>query len=299
MQQSDWIWFDGKMVPWQDAKIHVLSHTLHYGTGAFEGIRFYKTDKGAAIFRLKEHVDRLIYSAGVIGIELPYTHQEIERAIIDTVRENGLLEGYIRPLVFLGLGDLRVSAKNSPTHLMVACWTLGNYLSAECADVKVSDFIRIHPQSTITDAKLCGHYTNSVVASLALKGTHYHESLLLDFEGNIAAGPGENFFCVIDGIFKTPPLGRILAGITRATIIGIIKALDFQCQEVPLTLEEAMNADEAFFTGTAVEVTPIRSINDMVLGDGNVGELTQKISQVYFEAITGKNANYDHYLTHV
>lgn len=299
MQQSDWIWFDGKMVPWADAKTHVLSHTLHYGSGAFEGIRFYNTDRGPAVFRLKEHVDRLIYSANVIGIELPYSNEQIEQAILKTVRENGLTQGYIRPLVFLGLGDLRVSAKNSPVHLIIACWPLGNYLAAECVDVKVSDFIRIHPDSTITDAKLCGHYTNSVVASLALKNTKYHESLLLDFEGYIAEGPGENFFCVVDGVFKTPPLGRILAGITRKTIIRMIGDLGYQCIEERMTVDDVLKADEAFFTGTAVEVTPIRSLNDVVFGDGHMGPLTKLIRDCYFDTITGKNAAYERYLSYV
>ncbi len=299
MKKSDWIWFDGKMVPWQDATTHVLSHSLHYGGGAFEGIRFYKTERGSAIFRLKEHVERLLYSCKTIGLNLPYSQEELESSIKETVSKNVLTQGYIRPLAFLGLGDLRVAAKNSPLHLIIACWPLGHYLAAEYVDVKISDFIRIHPQSTVTDAKLCGHYVNSIMAGLAIANTKYHESLLLDFEGNIAEGPGENFFCVVDGIFKTPALGKILAGITRATIIEIINDLGFTCEEVALSLDDALQAEEAFFTGTAAEVTPIRSLNDSVYGNGAIGTLTQPIRKVYFDAIMGRNDAYEHYLSYI
>ena len=297
MSNANWIWFDNKMVPWQQATTHVLSHTLHYGGGAFEGIRFYQTDRGPAIFRLEDHVERLLYSCKSIGIELSYNQIEIEEAIKETVRRNKLAQGYIRPLAFLGEGNLRIVAKDLPVHLIIAAWPLGDYLASSCADVKVSDFIRIHPKSTITDAKLCGHYVNSIIASLSIRNTKYHESLLLDYAGNIAEGPGENFFCVIDNVVTTPVLGNILAGITRSTILELSADLGFKVQEINLALEDALKAQEAFFSGTAVEVTAIRSLNDSVFGDGAIGPITKKIKKAYFDLIQGKNEKYSHYLT--
>ena len=297
MKKSEWIWFDGKMVPWDEAKTHVLSHTLHYGGGAFEGIRFYKTDHGVAIFRLKEHVERLIYSCQAIGLDLPYSVTEIIEFIKYTVSQNNLSEGYIRPLAFWGAGDLRVASQNLPVHLIIACWPLGQYLKSDCADVKVSDFIRIHPKSTITDAKLCGHYVNSILAGMSLKNTHYHESLLLDYEGNIAEGPGENFFCIIDNVIYTPPLGGILPGITRSTIFELAADLGFEYVESHLTLDLAFKAQEAFFSGTAVEITPIRSLNDVIFGNGKEGIQTKAIREAFLDVIYGRATKYLHYLT--
>lgn len=299
MQKSQWIWFDGKLVPWENAKTHVLSHTLHYGGGAFEGIRFYKTESGVAIFRLKEHVERLLYSCKAIELALPYSCEELMEAIKLTVVENKLTQGYIRPLAFWGEGDLRVAAKNLPAHFIVACWPLTQYLSSDSADVKISDFIRIHPKSTITDAKLCGHYVNSIIAGLAIKNTPYHESLLLDFEGCIAEGPGENFFCVIDGVVHTPPLGRILNGITRSTVLELMDDLKIPYKESLITLEQALTSQEAFFTGTAVELTPIRSINDVVFNQGEVGALTHQIKEAFLNVIYGRSKSYLHYLTYI
>lgn len=297
MKKSDWIWFDGELVPWDKATTHVLSHTLHYGGGAFEGIRFYKTELGVAVFRLKEHVERLIYSCKAINLDLPYRCEEIIEFIKESIVQNKLTQGYIRPLAFWGQGDLRVCAKNLPVHLVIACWPLGNYLASDCADVKISDFIRIHPKSTVSDAKLCGHYVNSIIAGLGIQNTHYHESLLLDFEGNIAEGPGENFFCVIDGVIHTPPLGRILAGITRATLLEIIDDLSLPYREEHISLQKALQADEAFFSGTAVEVTPIRSLNDKVFGNGEIGTITKQVKDAFFDVIYGRSKKYLHYLT--
>lgn len=299
MKKADWIWFDNKMVPWQDATTHVLSHTLHYGGGAFEGIRFYKTPNGSAIFRLKEHVERLFYSCSILGLELNYSKLEIETAIKETIVKNKLSEGYIRPLAFWGEGNLRIISNDLPVHLIIATWPLGNYLPCDCVDVKVSDFIRIHPNSTVTDAKLCGHYVNSIISSLNLKNTKYHESLLLDYAGNIAEGPGENFFCVIDEVLLTPKLGNILPGITRATIIEMATNLGFKVKEINLSLEHALIADEAFFTGTAVEVTPLRSLNDVIFYDGKIGPVTKLLRDTYFDAIQGKSTEYRHYLSYI
>ena len=299
MKKTQWIWFDGEVVAWEKATTHVLSHTLHYGGGAFEGIRFYQTEDGPAIFRLKEHVERLFYSCNVIGLKIKYSPDELATAIKDIVRENKLQQGYIRPLVFWGEGDLRIVSEGLPVHTVIACWSLGNYLSADCVDVKVSDFIRIHPGSTVTDAKLCGHYVNSIIASLAIKNTHYHESLLLDYKGNIAEGPGENFFCVIDKEIFTPSLGNILPGITRSMIMAIARDLGFKCHESSLSLDDVFKAQEALFTGTAVEVTPIRSLNDSIFGDGRVGPITQLIHDAYFDVIQGNSNKYRHYLSFI
>ena len=299
MQKTDWIWFDGKQVPWDEATIHVSAHSLHYGGGAFEGIRFYKTERGPAIFRLHDHVKRLIYSCQAIDLNLPFSLEEIEQAIIDTVKINKLEEGYIRPLAFWGAGDLRIAAQDLPVHLKVAAWPMGQYLTHSNVDVKVSPYIRIHPRSTVADAKICGHYVNSIMSSIALKNTKYHESLLLDHQGNIAEGPGENFFCVVNGVFKTPSLGNILAGITRDTILQMCRDLDIECHAMLITLEEALNATEAFFSGTAAEITPIHSLNDKVFGDGETGEITQRIKSYYFDIIRGKVDQYEHYLTYI
>lgn len=299
MRKADWIWFDGKLVDWDDARVHVLSHTLHYGGGAFEGIRFYQTAKGPAVFRLKEHVERLIYSCDAIEMTLNYSSAEIESAILETIKANELQEGYIRPLAFWGAGDLRIISHDLPVHLSVACWPLGQYLAAECVDVKVSDYIRIHPKSTVADAKLCGHYLNSIIASMCTKNSKYHECLLLDHQGNIAEGAGENFFCVIDDVLCTPNLGNVLAGITRETVMNIARDEGIECEERTLSLDDAYMAKEAFFSGTAVEVTPIRSLNDNFFSDGQMGKITALLRQRYFDAVHGKSSKYEHFLTYV
>lgn len=297
MQTTQYIWQNGKMLPWDEAKTHVLSHTLHYGGGAFEGIRFYKTVKGPAIFRLAEHVERLLYSASVIKIELPYDAQAIQEAILEVVRVNGLQEGYIRPLAYYGYGKMGVSPQGAPSDLIIACWPWGAYLPHDMIDVLVSQYIRIHPQSSVVDAKICGHYVNGILASIELRGTHYHEALLLDATGNIAEGVGENFFMVKDDVIYTPKLGTILAGITRATIMQLATDLGYKVVETTLKLEDAYAADEAFFTGTAAEVAPIRSINDHVIGDGKLGPVSSKIKDAYFAIVHGENPAYLKYLT--
>jgi branched-chain amino acid aminotransferase len=297
MQTTKFIWFNGKLVPWDEAKIHVLTHTLHYGGGTFEGIRFYKTSQGSAIFRLKDHVERLFYSANALKMPLKYTREEVTAAIIEVGKVNGLEEGYIRPLLYYGYGKMGVSPVGAPVDFAVACWPWDNYLGQECIDVKTSQFIRIHPHSTIVDAKLCGHYLNSILASLELQGTHYHEALLLDSEGYISEGPGENFFMVKNAVLYTPKLGTILPGITRDTVLKLAKEKGLVVQETDITLEEALQADETFFTGTAAEITPIRSINDRAIGDGDIGPITRKIKEAYTQIIHGKDPNFKDFLT--
>lgn len=299
-QRSEQIWMNGTFVPWDDAKVHVLTHTLHYGSGVFEGIRAYETQEGPAIFRLPEHIDRLIYSGRALNMELAWDRDELINAVVETVKKSGHPSCYIRPLSFYGYGKMGVNPIGNPVELIIACWPWGAYLPHDMVDLKVSHFIRIHPRSTVADAKIVGHYVNSILSILELQGTHYHEALLLDSEGAIAEGPGENFFMVKNGTLVTPSLGTILPGITRRTILEIATDLGIAVEERRIMLEEAFTADEAFYTGTAAEVTPIRSIDDKVLGSGvKVGPLTEKIKSTYLAAVRGEVPQYEHYLTKI
>ncbi|HVV68246.1 MAG TPA: branched-chain amino acid transaminase [Gammaproteobacteria bacterium] len=299
MQTTESIWFNGKMVPWDEAKVHVLTHSLHYGGGAFEGIRFYKTPKGTAIFKLKEHIKRLLYSAGALKMSLPYSQKDIEAAAIEVVRINKLEEGYIRPIIFFGYGKMGVNPVGSPVDIAIACWPWGAYLPHDAVDIKTSEFIRIHPDSTIVDAKLTGHYLNGILASLAIQGTHYHEVLFLDSEDFISEGGGENFFIVKDGVLYTPQLGTILAGITRETIMQLAQDMGIKVVQKNITLDEAYAADEAFFTGTAAEVTAIRSIDDKAIGAVQPGSVTTRIKTAYMDLVHGGNPKYAESLTYV
>lgn len=299
MQATQFIWQNGTLVPWEEAKIHVLSHTLHYGGGAFEGIRFYNTEKGPAIFRLHEHVDRLLYSADVLKMSPAYTQTQITQAILHLLQANAIQEGYIRPLMFYGYGKMGVNPLGCPTELMIACWPWSHYLPHDIVDVKVSDYIRVHPRSTVIDAKLCGHYVNGILASLALTHTHYHEVLFLDAEGYISEGAGENFFIVKNKTLYTPPLGTILAGITRNTVLKLAEEEHIPIVEKNLSLSEVYEADEAFFTGTAAEITGIRSVDDHTIATGETGPITALLKQTYHQLVRGKHPLSDHYLTYV
>jgi branched-chain amino acid aminotransferase len=299
MQVTEFIWHNGEIVPWAEAKVHVLTHTLHYGAGAFEGIRFYHTEKGPAIFRLAAHIDRLLYSADVLGMAMSYPKEEIMETIINLVRVNNIVEGYIRPLVFYGYGKMGVNPAGAPVEFAIACWPWGAYLPHEAVDVKISRYIRIHPDSTIVDAKICGHYVNGVLASLEIQGTHYHEALLLDAQGYISEGVGENLFIIKEGVIYTPKLGTILAGITRETIFKLAAAANIKVVEADLKPADVYSADEAFFTGTAAEVTPIRSVDDHVLNSGEVGVITTLIKSAYHDVVRGKNPEFVDYLTYV
>ncbi|MBX9586759.1 MAG: branched-chain amino acid transaminase [Gammaproteobacteria bacterium] len=297
VQKTKSIWFNGELVPWDQANIHVLTHTLHYGGGAFEGIRFYNTDKGPAIFRLKDHVDRLLFSAKTLRMELPYSCEEICEAVQEVVRVNELPAGYIRPIAYFGYGKMGVNPIGSPPQLAIACWPWGAYLPHDAVDIKTSRFIRIHPASTQVEAKLCGHYLNGILAVLELQGTHYHEALFLDDDGFISEGAGENFFMLKDEIIYTPKLGTILAGITRSTVMEIASKMGYKVVETNITLADAYQSDEAFFTGTAAEVTAIRSIDDKIIGNGGVGTVTATIKFAYLDIVHGKNTEYEKYLT--
>jgi len=299
IEKTDYIWFNGEFVPWDEAKVHVITHTLHYGSGVFEGIRAYKTDRGTAIFRLGEHLERLRYSCEAIRLELPFPLHELADASTELLRRCRLEQGYIRPLVFNGYGVMGLNPKGSPVDVIIACWPWGAYLPHETIDVAISSYIRIHADSTVADAKICGHYVNSILAVQALAGTEFHEALLLDARGYIAEGPGENLFLVRDGTLITPQLGTILAGITRDTVIQLARSFGIDVVERDIKPEEALAADEAFFTGTAAEVTPIRSIDKQVIGDGGVGPLTAKIRDGYLDAVYGRTKDFEHFLTYV
>ncbi len=298
MESTPYIWQDGKITPWAEATTHVLSHGLHYGSGVFEGIRFYQTDAGPAIFRLKEHMERFIYSAKAIGMIVPYSVDALCDAIENLVAMNGIQCGYIRPLAFFGYGSMRVVPDASlPINVVIACWPWGDYLPAKAIDVQISDYIRIHPKSTVADAKICGHYVNSIMAGLAIAGTGYHEALLLDIDGFVAEGSAENIFIVKNGEIYTTETGTILEGITRNTIMEIAKHLGYKVHECRFKPEEVIQADEAFFCGTAVEVTAIGTLDDQKIADGKIGKITQQIQQYYLNVVHGRTDAFKHYVT--
>jgi branched-chain amino acid aminotransferase len=299
MIKTETIWHNGQLKLWDEATTHVLTHTMHYGGGAFEGIRFYNTEKGPAIFQLKPHVDRLIYSSNVLGMKLGFDADAIGKAIIETVKANKLESGYIRPISYFGYKELGVSAKSNPSELVIANWPWGKYLPHDMVDIKVSKYKRISPETTVIDAKICGHYIGGILSAIELDNTHYHEALFMDHENNIAEGAGENFFIIKDKVIYTPSLGHILPGITRATIMQIAQHYGYKVVEQKVTLEQAIAADEAFFTGTAVEVTPIKTINDHVIGKGVVGEVTEFIKNTYDDIVHGRNSDFQHLLTYV
>ena len=299
METTEWIWLNDQWVKWDDAKVHFLSHALHYGSAVFEGIRVYETERGVAIFRLQDHITRLFHSMKTLEMPSRYTQPQIESACIELVRRNKLRHGYIRPLAFFGYGVMGVNPRDLPGDVGIACWPWGTYLPYEAVDVKISTYIRIHPDSLIPDAKVSGHYVNSILASLEVRGTQYHESLFLDYRGFVAEGPGENFFAVKNGVVRTTKLGSILPGITRDTIMTLAKREGLAVEEVEMTPEEALSSDEAFYSGTAAEVTPIRSINGTVLGDGHVGPITAKLKDLYAATVRGKLPEYSNYLAFV
>ncbi len=291
------IWHNGEMVPWANAKVHVLTHTLHYGGGALEGIRFYATQNGPAIFRLQEHIDRLFYSAEILAMSIPYSKQEITDAIIQVVAASEMDEGYIRPIVFYGYGKLSINPTDNPVEVVIACLPWGKYFGNEQIDIKVSSYQRLHPESTVINAKLCAHYLNGMLATLELRGTHYHDALYLDHEGNVSEGIGANFFMAKSNVIYTPKVGTILEGITRDTIIALATTLKFNVIQTDIKLEDAYTADEAFFTGTAAEVTSIRSLDDKLIGNGEVGNITEQLKTKYLDIVHGNNATYFSYLT--
>ncbi len=298
------IWMDGELVEWRDAKIHVLTHTLHYGCGVFEGVRAYNTDQGPAIFRLKEHTQRLFDSAKILRMKLPFTQDELMQAQRDVVRANGLKSGYIRPLVWLGSEKMGVSPKGATVHAMVAAWEWGAYLGEDGMKrgirVKTSSYTRHHVNITMTQAKAVSNYTNSILANMEATDDGYDEALLLDVSGFVSEGAGENLFVIKNGVIYTPDLSAgALNGITRNTVFAICADLGLKVVEKRITRDEVYICDEAFFTGTAAEVTPIRELDRLELGSGSRGPITEKIQTAFFDIVNGRNSKYAEWLTPV
>jgi branched-chain amino acid aminotransferase len=297
------IWLDGKLVPWRDARTHVLTHTLHYGMGVFEGIRAYKTDDGAAIFRLDEHMQRLFNSAKILRMNMPYDRVTLSEACRAVVRENKLESAYIRPMCFLGSEGMGLRADNLNTHVMVAAWSWGSYLGddgmAKGIRIKTSSYTRHHVNVTMCKAKANGNYMNSMLALREAIDCGYDEALLLDPEGYVAEGSGENIFIVRNGELRTPDLTSALEGITRETIISLAGELGIRVKECRITRDEVYIADEAFFSGTAAEVTPIRELDGRAIGSGGRGPITEKLQAMYFDLVHGRRADRRDWLTGV
>jgi branched-chain amino acid aminotransferase len=298
------IWMDGQLVEWRDAKIHVLTHTLHYGCGAFEGVRAYNTASGTQIFRLREHTERLFNSAKILRMEIPFTPEQVMAAQCEVVRANGLRQAYLRPLIWLGSEAMGLGGQGVLTHLMVAAWDLGAYLGEEGLKrgirVKTSSYTRHHVNITMTQAKAVSHYTNSILAHREALADGYDEALLLDPSGFVSEGAGENVFIVKNGVVYTPDLSAgALNGITRLTLFAICEDLGLKLVEKRITRDEVYIADEAFFTGTAAEVTPIRELDRIPIGAGVRGPVTEKIQAAFFDIVGGRSKTYLEWLTPV
>jgi len=293
MPPSDYIWFDGEFVPWGDAKVHVLSHAIHYGSSVFEGIRCYATPNGPAIFRLGKHVRRLFDGCGVYRMEIPYSQEAIAQAIKDTVAQNGHSSCYIRPLVWRGYGQLGVEPRTCPVQVMVASWDWGTYLGAEAleqgVDIGVSSWRRAAPDTFPSMVKGGGHYLNSQLIRMEAAENGYAEAVALDVYGNVSEGSGENIFLVRDNVVCTPQMGAsLLGGITRDSVLTIARDLGYAVQERPIAREELYMADEIFFAGTAVEISPVRSVDHIVVGQGCRGPVTAAIQKAFFERVHGE-----------
>jgi branched-chain amino acid aminotransferase len=297
------IWYDGKMVPWREATTHVLTHTLHYGMGVFEGVRAYETPSGTAIFRLQEHTDRLFRSAHILGMKMPWTKDDLNAAQLAVVKENGLKSGYLRPMAFYGAEAMGISAKTLSTHVIVAAWPWGAYMGAEALTqgirVKTSSFNRHHVNITMCKAKANGNYMNSILAHREAEMDGYQEALLLDVDGFVAEGSGENVFMVRKGKLYTPDLTSALEGITRDTIIQLAGELGIPVIEKRITRDEVYSADEAFFTGTAAEVTPIRELDNRQIGEGKRGPITERLQSLYFDCVQGRSDAHAGWLSHI
>jgi branched-chain amino acid aminotransferase len=302
--RDGWIWYDGRMVPWRDATTHVLTHTLHYGMGVFEGVRCYKTPAGPAIFRLADHTTRFLNSARIFAMKIPYGHEELMAAQVECVRRNDLDACYIRPLAFYGSNAMGVAARSNPVHVAIGAWPWGAYLGAEGLEkgirVKTSSFTHHHPNITMSQAKAVCNYAVSILANQEVTQDGYDEAMLLDPQGFVCQGSGENVFIVRGGALHTPDLsGGALNGITRTTIIEFAQELGIPVHERRITRDEIYIADEAFFTGTAAEVTPIREYDHRPVGDGTRGPVTTRLQQMFFDAVYGRDERRRGWLTSV
>jgi branched-chain amino acid aminotransferase len=302
--KTEKIWLDGKLIDWEDAKVHVLVHALHYGTAYFEGIRCYALADGrSAVFRLAEHLRRFADSGKILGFPLPYSVAALEQATLEVIRINKLKECYIRPLAFLGLGEMGLYAPNNPVNVCIAVWPWGAYLGDEGLQngirAKVSSFTRHHVNVMMTKSKAAGNYVNSVLAKSEVKNAGYDEAIMLDAEGYISEASGENIFIVRDRKVKTTPLTSILPGITRDSIVAITRDKGYEVVEERFTRDELYVADEAFFTGTAAELTPIREVDDRQIGAGRRGPVTADIQRAFFDVIKGKDVKYQKWLSYL
>ena len=300
--RDGFIWLDGEMVDWRDARVHVLTHTLHYGMGVFEGVRAYETPKGPAIFKLEEHTDRLFRSAHILNMPMPCSKEEVNQAHIKSIQENKLASAYIRPMCFYGSEGMGLRADNLQTHTMVAAWEWPSYMGeenlAKGIRIRTSSYTRHHVNITMCKAKANGNYMNSMLALQEALQSGCEEALLLDNEGYVAEGSGENIFVIRDGVIYTPELTSCLDGITRRTIIQLAEELGYTVKEKRLTRDEVYVADEAFFTGTAAEVMPIRELDNRQIGTGSRGPITEKLQSLYFDIVKGRNSKYEHWLTY-
>ena len=304
MSMSDrdgFIWTDGKLIPWREANIHVLTHSLHYGMGVFEGIRAYKTPQGTAIFRLPEHVKRLFNGTKIFQMNMPYSPEEITKGIVDVVNSNKLEACYIRPIIFIGSQKLGISPKGNTIHTAIAAWEWGAYLGEAALEqgirVKTSSFTRHHPNITMTKAKASGNYMNSILANNEATTDGYDEALLLDVDGFVAEGSGENIFIIKRGILSTPDLSSALEGITRDCIFQLAAEEGLTVLERRISRDELYSADEAFFTGTAAEVTPIREVDNRIIGTGSRGPITTRLQSLYFDCVKGRSPQHQDWLT--
>ena len=297
------IWMDGALIPWAQATVHVLAHSLHYGSGVFEGVRAFATDRGPAIFRLGDHIDRMFLSAESVGMEIPHSPDALCRACVDTVRDSGLAAAYIRPICFYGDGGLGLHAQGLPVHAVVAAWEWGEYLGSN----STRDGIRLHTSKIVRDrinrplnhSKICGNYIYSAVAVREARAAGCDEALLLERDGRVSEGSGENLFLVRDGALLTPELGSALDGITRRTIMELARAQGIEVRETRLDRDDVLQSDEAFFTGTAADVTPIRELDGHAIGAGGAGPVTGRLQRCYHDAVTGRDAARADWLTFV
>lgn len=301
--RDGFIWYDGKLVPWRDATTHVLTHSLHYGLAVFEGVRAYNSALGTAIFRLKEHTDRLFNSAHIYLMNIPYTREQIMEAQREVVRANGLESCYIRPIAFYGSEKMGISTKGASVHVAVAAWPWGAYLGEDGLKrgirVKTSSYSRHHVNVSMCRAKYSGTYANSILANMEATEQGYDEALLLDVDGFVAEGAGENLFVIKDGKIYEPEIASALVGITRATVIELAASLGYEVVSKRLTRDDIYIADEAFFTGTAAEVTPIRELDGRAIGSGSRGPITEKIQSLFFDAVNGRAEQFQGWLTKV
>jgi branched-chain amino acid aminotransferase len=302
--QGEKIWLDGRMLPWDEARVHVLTHTLHYGLGVFEGIRCYRTDDGrSAVFRLPEHVRRLYESAHINLLQVPFAREVVTQAIVDCLRANRLAEGYIRPLVFIGDGVMGLNPADNPIRVAVIVWPWGKYLGDEGMErgirARVSSFTRHHVNAKMQKGKTCGDYVNSILAKREALLDGYDEAILLDATGLVAEASGENLFVVRDGEIRTPPLANVLEGITRASLIEIARDKGMVVREAPITRDDLYVADEVFLTGTAAEVTPVREVDHRQVGAGRRGPITKTLQDAFFDVVAGRDRKYERWLHYV